>query len=410
MHTGTGTGTGKHLAQLHYGDQSGVTQHISLALAERGHRLTSLSAVGDLELREPLSRRPRMTLDVARHLAFSGLRFGRSILAHRWNTTFAFDAHTKSAGRLLRSLPEEPELVLQHGALFSPGDPPPFPYVLFLDHTRALSMEQPPIPEVGLPAPLDYGSHWRARETAVYRGARSIAVFSRQVAQSLQADYGVEGERIHVVGAGANIFPANVDKKDDGNTILFVGKDFRRKGGHVLLRAFELVQKLRPGARLLIAGAKPRMSAPSGVTFLGKVPMEQMERTFASATVFALPTLREPFGIAFLDAMACALPCVGTSVEAVPEIIDHEETGLIVPPADHIALAHALLALLEDPQRAEAMGLRGRAKVEKCARWSHVAARLDLALGAESWAKPLFSEGQDAESVPERLGGESSAG
>lgn len=369
-----------NLALVHYSERSGVTGHVSLALAERGHRITSVSAIGPLEPRDPITGRPRLTRQVALHLLASGLRFGRKALSHRWNTTYAFDVHTRTAAAALRALPEAPDLVLQHGTLFSPGDPPPFPYVLFLDHTRALSMEQPPVPEAGLPPPPDYGPSWRARETAVYRGARSIATFSRRVAESLQRDYGVPGERVHVVGAGANVYPESVERRDDGETILFVGKDFRRKGGPILLRAFERVRRLRPSARLLIAGPRERLSLPAGATQLGEVPMDRLVALFSRATVFTLPTLREPYGIAFLDAMACGLPCVGTTVGAVPEIIDHSRTGLLVPPRNEAALADALLTLLADPDLARTWGENGRAVVESSRRWSHVAERIDVAL------------------------------
>jgi len=78
--------------------------------------------------------------------------------------------------------------------------------------------------------------------------------------------------------------------------------------------------------------------------------------------------------------MACGLPCVGTRIEAVPEIVREGETGLLVPPGDPIPLALALERLLGDPVLARAMGARGRARVFAGALWSHVAARLERAL------------------------------
>jgi glycosyltransferase involved in cell wall biosynthesis len=94
-----------------------------------------------------------------------------------------------------------------------------------------------------------------------------------------------------------------------------------------------------------------------------------------------MPTLQEPFGLAYLDAMACGLPCVGTRIEAVPEIVREGETGLLVPPGDPVALAAALERLLGDPTRARAMGAHGRARIFSGGLWHHVAARLERALG-----------------------------
>jgi glycosyltransferase involved in cell wall biosynthesis len=112
------------------------------------------------------------------------------------------------------------------------------------------------------------------------------------------------------------------------------------------------------------------------------VEPDELPALLTQSTVFALPTLQEPFGLAFLDAMACGLPCVGTRIEAVPEIIRDGETGLLVPPGDPVALADALARLLEDHARARAMGARGRARVFASGLWSHVATRLERTLGA----------------------------
>ena len=105
-----------------------------------------------------------------------------------------------------------------------------------------------------------------------------------------------------------------------------------------------------------------------------------MPGLFARATVFTLPTLREPFGIAFLDAMACGIPCVATEVEAIPEIVADGQTGFLVPPKDEVALCDALLALLADPARARTMGEVGRLTVARRFLWKHVGDRLDALL------------------------------
>jgi alpha-maltose-1-phosphate synthase len=368
------------IAYVHYGAQSGVTAAVSDALARRGHDVLLIAATGGLEPRDPVTRRLRPAPSVALHLALAAARFGRLALAHRWNTTYAWDRHARRAGELLASVRPAPDLVLQNGALFSPGLPPRLPYALLLDHTRALAMRSPPWPRAGLAPPRDYGDGWRAREAAVYRGARLVATFSENVRGSLVADYGVDPSRIAVVGAAANVFPEEPPRRDDGRTVLFVGKDFARKGGPILLDAFVRLRRTFPRARLLIAGPPAPPPLPEGAFHLGPVASDELADLMSQATVFALPTLREPFGIAYLDAMACAVPCVGTRIEAVPEIVQDGETGLLVPPGDAVALACALERLLGDPLRARAMGVRGRARVAARFRWSHVAERLERAL------------------------------
>lgn len=369
------------IAYVHYGTQSGVTPAVTRALLDRGHDVRLVAATGALEPRDPLTRRLRPTPGVAFHLAAAALRFGDRAVAHRWNTCFAFDRHARAAGEALDAVRPAPDLVLQNGALFSPGLPPRLPYALLLDHTRALAEASPAWPALGLRAPVGYGRGWFARESALYRGAAVLACFSESVARSLVRDYGVDPSRVAVVGAGANVFPERAPRRDDGRTLAFVGKDFERKGGPVLLEAFARVRRGNPEARLLVAGASPpARSSPPGVHFLGRVSMPEVAALLSQTTVFALPTLREPFGIAFLDAMACGVPCVGTRIEAIPEIVREGETGLLVPPGDPVSLALALERLLDDPALARAMGARGRARVFAGALWSHVAVRLERAL------------------------------
>jgi glycosyltransferase involved in cell wall biosynthesis len=368
------------IAYVHYGGQSGVTSAVARALLDRGHEVRLVPATGVMQLRDPVTLRPRPTAKLAVGLAIAAARFGRRALEHRCNTGWAFDVHSAVAGEALRALRPAPDLVLQNGALFSPGLPPPYPYALLCDHTRALAQRTRGWPQLGLPPPLDYGPGWFARERSVYRGATVVACFSENVAGSMIEDYGVDPERVEVVGAGANVFPEQAPRCDDGRTIAFVGKEFARKGGQVLLEAFARLRRSIAKARLLVAGPPLPRAAPPGVAYLGFVSLDELPALLSQASVFALPTLAEPFGIAYLDAMACGVPCVGTRIEAVPEIIREGVTGLLVPPGDPAALAQALERLLRDPAGARAMGARGRAWVSAGALWSHVGARLERLL------------------------------
>ena len=78
-----------------------------------------------------------------------------------------------------------------------------------------------------------------------------------------------------------------------------------------------------------------------------------------------VPSLWEGFGLVTLEAMALSKPIVASNVSALPEIISHDETGLLVPLADSAALADSILNLLRDPAKAKEMGQRGRARLEK---------------------------------------------
>jgi glycosyltransferase involved in cell wall biosynthesis len=365
------------IAYVNYGRQSGVTNNIERALTALGHRTIPVDPTGVLALRNPVTRRPRPTPRVLMSLAASALRHGPRAVQHRWNTTYAFDQHSRAAGRLLSRL--EADVVLQNGALFAPRTS--LPYVLLLDNTCLLEQRHPPVPEAGLGKQIDFGRRWFERERATYHGAAGIATFSEVVRRSLIDDYGVTPEKMVVTGGGANIVPDREPiRDDDGRTLLFVGKDgWPRKGGPVLLRAFKMVREKWPLLRLLLAGPIERLELPPGVTNLGLVPFEEVKRLLSRATIFVLPTLREPFGIAYLDAMLFEVPCIGTRVGAVPEILG--DAGILVPPADATALASAICALLEDPERRSALGRAGRRRVIECGYlWPAVARRLDALL------------------------------
>jgi len=384
--------TGLCIAYLNYGDQSGVTAHVTAALEALGHRVVPVFGRGPLEVRDLVTRRPRVTPLVIAALAAAAARFGSQALAYRWNTPFAFDVHSRWAGELLDGLPVVPDIVLQNGALFAPGRAPRQRYVILLDHTRALAERSPPWPAAGVQAPPRWGAAWLRREAATYRGAAALATFSEHAARSVVRDYGADPSRVHVVGAGANALPLEVVHSDDGETVLFIGRDFARKGGPVLLDAFARLRRVRPRARLLVAGPSRPLGLPEGAVQLGPVPLERVPSLFAQATVFALPTLHEPFGIAFLDAMACAVACVGTRVEAVPEIVEDGRTGTLVPPGDPVALAEALRALLGDRDRARAMGAWGRERVLSRFTWARVAARLGPVLARAARAPAPAAE------------------
>jgi len=369
------------IAYVNHGEQSGVTANVQRALLALGHDVVRVDPTGVLALRNPRTRRPRPTPRVLLSIAASALEFGSRALPRRWNTPFAFDQHSKQAGTLLAKLPQPPDVVLQNGALFAPGRPPPFPYVLLLDNTCLLSQRQAAVARAAGDDYRDFREAWLRRERAAYEGAAAIATFSSVVRQSLIADYGIDPARVHVVGAGANMRPgASAERSDDGRTLVFIGKEgWRRKGGPILLEAFERLRKSRPDLRLLLIGPSRRIALPQGVTSTGLVPFEQVPRLLSGASVFVLPTLREPFGIAFLDAMICELPCVGTTVGAVPEILDG--VGVCVPPGDPIALANAVGALLDDPLRRAAMGEAGRRRVlERGWLWPDVGKRLSAIL------------------------------
>jgi glycosyltransferase involved in cell wall biosynthesis len=90
---------------------------------------------------------------------------------------------------------------------------------------------------------------------------------------------------------------------------------------------------------------------------------EQKFARFGRARVFALPSQGEGMPIAMLEAMAAGLPVVATPVGGVGDVIRDDVEGILVPPSDPSALGRALSQLVENPDRARAMGDRARERV-----------------------------------------------
>jgi rhamnosyl/mannosyltransferase len=129
-------------------------------------------------------------------------------------------------------------------------------------------------------------------------------------------------------------------------------------------------------ARLLIGGDGPMrdrwaeavaaLGLRERVRFLGRVPDEDLPRLYAAADLFVLPAnaRAEAFGKVLLEAMAAGLACVTTEVgTGTSFVVQHEKTGLVVPPQDPAALAQAINRLLADDTLRRRMGAAGRARV-----------------------------------------------
>jgi glycosyltransferase involved in cell wall biosynthesis len=151
----------------------------------------------------------------------------------------------------------------------------------------------------------------------------------------------------------------------------FTGRLTRQKGVHVLLAAWGAVREQVPDARLLIAGDGPERraleaAAPAGVTFLGTVPHEELDRTTAAAWVHVVPSVGfEGLGLAAVEAMMRGRAVVASRIGGLSEVVQPDVTGVLVEPNDPGRIATSLIALLGNRERCEQLGARGREVAER---------------------------------------------
>lgn len=269
--------------------------------------------------------------------------------------------------------------VIQIGAWFSAGSATALPCFSYHDANAALGYRHY---GRGLLTESRQRDHIRW-ETEVYSKLRGIFVMSSWLASSFMADFGVSAKKLNVVGAGINTgeLPLLADRDFSRARFLIVGKEFERKGGVFLLKAFAQVRRQVHHAELFIVGPTLNLNQEgvNCVGFLSRAKPQDvalLQDLFRSATALVLPSVYEPFGISLLEGMAFGLPCIAADRCAMPEIVQHRKTGLVVPAENVDSLAAAMIELATNPLEAEAMGRAGRRRVETDFTWRTVAKKM----------------------------------
>jgi phosphatidyl-myo-inositol alpha-mannosyltransferase len=267
-------------------------------------------------------------------------------------------------------------------------------------------VHEPLVPAVGLTAartgvaPVVATFHAWSSDVRAYRFARPLG---RRVLDGLAASLavsdaaagyhatalGVDPDRFEVVPNGVEVarFAAVPERPVAGGdqTLLFVGRLEPRKGLATLIRAFVRLRTDRPGLRLLVVGegserarCEAELPEPSrhDVRFLGRVDDEALVAAYAEADLYVSPAIGgESFGIVLLEAMAAGRPVVASDLPGYRSVVTAGRDGVLVPPGDPAALATAIAALLDDPDRRGEMVAAGRSKAA-AHDWPVVATRL----------------------------------
>ena len=204
-------------------------------------------------------------------------------------------------------------------------------------------------------------------QMAVSRASRITAV-SHFTAQLASQDLDL-ADPIDVIYNGVDadlFFPAKqMHTGDDKIRVFFSGNLTRRKGAQWLPA---IAEKLEKNAVIFFTQGprgKGKLIPKDNLQTIGSVPFHEMPNRYRQMDILLMPTVREGFGLAVAEAMACGLPVVASDCSSIPELIDDGKGGFLCPIGDVKAFAEKINLLAQSPGLRKEMGQYNRAKIEK---------------------------------------------
>jgi glycogen synthase len=361
---------GRHEVRvLCFGDQREARGSLSVAGVQPPARLPASD-----------SRHEKLFATLLQALVMAGLLDGVDVVhCHTWYAHFA--------GCLVKQLQQVPLVLTTHS----------------LEPHRPWKVEQ-----LGT---AYHASSWIER--TAYQNADGVIAVSQSMRRDVQALYGVAPDRIQVIHNGIDLEEyrprpdpsvlARFEIDPAVPYVLFVGRITRQKG---IIHLVHAIKYLQPGVQVVLCAGAPdtaaiaremtdaveeaRAATANRIIWIPEMLARPAVITlYTHASIFVCPSVYEPFGIINLEAMACETPVVASAVGGIPEVVEHGETGLLVPAEATSAedvepqhpeqfardLADAINRLLRDPERREEMARKARARVERQFSWPSIARR-----------------------------------
>lgn len=173
----------------------------------------------------------------------------------------------------------------------------------------------------------------RESQKKYYNSVNNVFTMSTWLKEYMVKNKIVEEDKITHVGGGLNISSDTISSDEkSGNKFLFVGKDFDRKAGDLVYKAFLELEKEESDIELYIIGPKklPFEISSERVHFLGEIPSGQISKYFNLCDYFVMPSRFEAYGLVFIEALTYGLPCIGRRLHEMPYLIDENETGFLI--------------------------------------------------------------------------------
>ena len=207
-------------------------------------------------------------------------------------------------------------------------------------------------------------------EKRVYEAAARIITTSEFVRKSVIEDYNIDSEKVKVIPFSVKLEAfSSIDSSKKAPkaryNILFVGGDFKRKGGEdvleVFLTTFSELAELHLVTYTPIECQHPHVYIYNNT----KAYSPEVLNLYYQADVFVMPTYADAFATVFLEAMAAGLPVIASQLPQIYEVVSDGETGFLVPSGDRHALASKIRYLIENPTLGREMGAKGRKVAEQ---------------------------------------------
>lgn len=223
---------------------------------------------------------------------------------------------------------------------------------------------------------LSQQAYLRTVSRMLFRKVAAIVCLTGDDAESIAKVAG-SASKIHVIPNGVNVQLFSPGQEYMNRLVVWTGRFVSEKGLNYLIEAVRIVNRQVADARFLLVGSGPLEAKiakqvrdlglpPKVVSFPGPLERGKVVQVLKKATVFVLPSLKEGLPRSILEAMACAVPVIGSDISGINDVVIDGKNGFLVPPRNPEVLAHKIIMVLKDEElRKRLSGEARRSIVEK---------------------------------------------
>jgi glycosyltransferase involved in cell wall biosynthesis len=292
----------------------------------------------------------------------------------------AFVAKSRSFAERIARESDQPDVVLHLFGFSSPfATPSPLPYAHYLDDTFALRSRSRETQQK--PSSPKETERFETLERTSYERAARIFAASPFVAASLERDYGISASKIDVVGTGPTIDIAEgIPKLYGTRRLVFNASEFTRRGGELVMDAFDAIHRAEPSIALVTVGAPlpSEYAGRAGVDDRGLVTTDVMRELYTTSDLLLAPTLSGPLPHVAMEAMAHGTPVLARDRDGVSDLLTDGVDSIIVSENDARPerVAQIVRDVLDDSTRLRALSDGARTTVAARLNWGVVAEKM----------------------------------